>query len=329
MKLTRPSSTVLDMTTFAIPRPSAFRLSAAASFFAGFTPGSGMAAADSGPDRLTLAFRLDRTFDAVAVSLREEGDVLVARFAGCDDSAAVTKQVARILGLEGDAETWADVGRRDPVVGRLQREFPGFFTAAKPSPYDAAVWSVIAPRMNMKQAASVKIAIARERGDAVTLDGQTHHVFPAPAVLARLGATRGLTDEKVVRLRGIGQAALEGKLEVDRLRGQREADALRDLQALRGVGPWAASHIYYRGAAPVDALPTAEPRVLHGLADAYGLAAPDETTFRRIAEGWRPHRMWVCVLLSRHLARVGGWRAPGLARERELAGKRLARAVGA
>ena len=43
--------------------------------------------------------------------------------------------------------------------------------------------------------------------------------------------------------------------------------------------------------------------------------------YRRIAEGWRPFRMWVCVLLMRHLGRSGAWNAPGLARERALAGR--------
>lgn len=62
-------------------RPRGFRLDAAESFFAGFVPGSGMAAV-----------------------LREEGDALVGEVAGTDDRGAVTQQVARILGLEGDAE---------------------------------------------------------------------------------------------------------------------------------------------------------------------------------------------------------------------------------
>jgi hypothetical protein len=92
-----------------------------------------------------------------------------------------------------------------------------------------------------------------------------------------------------------------------------------------GIGPWAASHIYFRGAAPLDELPTSEPRVLHGLASAYRLEAPSEAVFRRIATGWRPFRMWVCVLLMRHLARSGGWHAPELARERAAAGRQLLR----
>lgn len=58
-------------------------------------------------------------------------------------------------------------------MARLQRAFPGFFTATKPSPYDAAVWAILAPRMQMRQAASLKMVIARELGDAVTCGGRT------------------------------------------------------------------------------------------------------------------------------------------------------------
>jgi 3-methyladenine DNA glycosylase/8-oxoguanine DNA glycosylase len=310
------------MTTLHIPKPHAFSLSAASDFYAGFVPGSGMAAAAL--DGLTLAFRLDRTFEAVAVGLREENDALVADVAGSADATAVARQVARILGLDADAEAWSSLGRRNPLVGRLQGEFPGFFTAAKPSPYDAAVWGVIAPRMHIGAAAKLKMGMARDHGDAVELHGRVHHVFPSPSAVARLERVTGLPDEKLARLKGVARAALEGKLDAERLRAMTEGDALAELQSLRGVGPWTASHIFYRGAAPHDALPTAEPRVLHGLAHATGLESPSQETFERLAEGWRPFRMWVCVLLSRHLARTGGWSAPGLAKERAVAGRRLA-----
>jgi DNA-3-methyladenine glycosylase II len=319
------------MMTFTIRRPHGFQLSAAKSFYAGFVPGSGMAPSGSSPGSasapLTLAFRLERTFEAVVVELREEGDALVGDLAGSDDVPAARAQLARMLGLDGDGEAWAALGARDPVVGRLQEEFPGFFSAAKPSPYDAAVWAILVPRMNMRQAARVKVAMAQALGDEVTLGGRAHHVFPAPSALVGLASFPGVADEKVARLRGIGEAALAGRLDADRLLALGEREALRELQELRGVGPWAASHIYFRGAAPADGLPTAEPRVLHGLADAYGIASPDAATFQRIAAGWRPFRMWVCVLLSRHLARTAGWRAPELARERAVAGRQLARAV--
>jgi DNA-3-methyladenine glycosylase II len=311
------------MTPFAIKRPHGFRLAAAIDFYAGFTPGSGVAAAAA--DRLTLAFRLDRTFEAVAASLHEEAETIVVEATGSDDASAIEKQIARMLGLDVDANAWLDLGRENALVGKLQNAFPGFFTAAKASPYDAATWAVIAPRMNMKQASKIKMEIARELGDAVELDGKTHHVFPSPFALAQLEKFPGLSDEKVARLRSVAGAAKSGLLDADHLRSLKPDDALVALQKIRGVGPWAASHIYFRGAALPDALPTVEPRVLHGYADASGEKVPSEAAFERAAESWRPFRMWVCVLLSRHLARTNQWRSPLLNRERAASGAALNR----
>ncbi len=320
------------MTHFTVKRPHGFRLAAAIDFYAGFTPGSGMVtegnpshATPAAGDRLMLAFRLDRTFEAVAAALHENGETIVVEASGSRDVAAIEKQIARMLGLDANANAWLDLGRKNALVGKLQNAFPGFFTAAKASPYDAATWAVIAPRMNMKQAAKIKMAIARELGDAVELDGKAHHVFPSPRALAQLESFPGLSDEKVARLRSVAEAAKGGWLDADRLRSMKPDDALAALQEIRGVGPWAASHIYFRGAALPDALPTVEPRVLHGYADAAGVDVPSEAEFENVADSWRPFRMWVCVLLSRHLARTGQWRSPSLNRERAASGAALNR----
>jgi DNA-3-methyladenine glycosylase II len=265
------------MQPLTLPRPSGFSLQAVADFYAGFVPGSGMASASA--DRLTLTFRLDGTFDAVAVALREEGDWLLTDVEGSGDLGIVARQLSRMLGLDADGAAWRRLGDRDPVVGKLQAAFAGFFTAAKSSPYDAATWAVIAPRMGILAAAQRKIALSEQLGDRVTLHGRAYPVFPAPRALEKLTSFPGLSDEKVVRLRGIAAAAREGRLDAARLAALGETRALADLMTLRGVGPWAASHIYFRGVAPEDALPTAEPRVLAGTALAYGIPTPSVSTF--------------------------------------------------
>ena len=315
------------MPSFVLPKPQGFDLRAAADFYASFTPGSGMAAADVG--RLTLAFHLDETFEPVVVALDDAGDSLRAECSGTLADGAVARQVARILGLDADGDAWRAVGERDPVVGKLQAEFPGFFTAAKASPYDAATWAILAPRMGIAAASRLKMAIAEAHGHAVAMDGRTHFVFPRPTALLRLERFAGLPEVKLERLHGIARAALAGRLDAERLRAMPPEEALSELMTLKGVGPWAASHIFVRGAAPPDALPAAEPRVLHGFAAAYGVGAPSEPEFARAAERWRPFRMWVCVLLSRHLAKSGAWRAPGLTKARANAGKALERRLGA
>ena len=289
-------------------RPKGFRLGAASEFYSGFVPGSGMARSAS-TDDLTLAFRLDGSFEPVAVRLEERGDAIVGHVAGADDGTVIAKQVGRILGLEAGCDEWIELGEREPPVGKLQSEFPGFFTAAKSSPYDAATWAVICPRMNFGQAARVRMAIAKELGDLLTLEGREFSVFPSPAALAQLEHFPGLSSEKVARLRAVAEAAKAGKLEADRLRAMSPHDALAELREIRGVGPWAAGHIYFRGAAPPDGFPTTEPRVLRAFAEATGAIDPTMDDFELAAEKWRPFRMWTSILLVRHLARAGKWSA--------------------
>ena len=303
-----------------LKKPNGFSLAAASAFYASFVPGSGMAAAETG--HLTLAFRLDGSFEAVAVALAETADTIALDVAGTRDEEAVVRQVTRILGLDADGDAWRDVGRRDPVVGRLQREFEGFFTAAKPSPYDAATWGVIAPRVSIRAAAKIKMEIARVHGEVVAIGDRVHHVFPSPRALTALRRIEGLSNEKLARLHAVAEAALEGRLDPERLRAMTPDEALADLQKLRGVGPWAASHIYFRGAAPPDGLPTIEPRVLRGWGLAADIAHPTAKAFARAAEAWRPFRMWVAILVARHLAARGGWNAPGIAGERARAIRR-------
>jgi DNA-3-methyladenine glycosylase II len=306
--------------TLELDKPRGFSLQAAADFYASFVPGSGMAVAAT--DRLTLAFRLDQSFEAVAVQLRETQDCVIADVTGTRDAERVAQQVARMLGLDADGDAWLEVGRRDPIVGKLQREFPGFFTAAKPSPYDAAVWGVISPRMNMRAAARLKLDMCERKGDRVDLFGRAHHVFPSPTALLALRGFPGLPAIKLERLQGVARAALDGKLDAERLRAMPVEAALAELQELPGVGPWTASHILFRGGALRDSVPMVEPRLLHGLADAYAIASPSPEKLAEIAQGWRPFRMWVCVLLARHLANVGGWHRPGLVAERAALGRK-------
>lgn len=292
------------MTRTVLRKPVGFRLQAVADFYAGFIPGMGMArmpSSGSAAVQLTLAFRLDGSFAPVVVGLSESGEYLLLDIAGTPDVAAVEKQLGRVLGLDADTAAWFELGERDWVVGDLQRAFPGFSSVANASPYDAAIWAVLSPRMHQPQAARIKQALARELGDRLELAGATHYIFPSPERLSALDRFPGLTSEKIARLRGVGEAAQRGLLDATQLQALGEERALRELRSMRGIGPWAASYIYFRGVAPPDGLPIAEPRLLHGLASAYRLRSPSLQLFQRVASSWRPFRLWVCVLLMRHL----------------------------
>jgi DNA-3-methyladenine glycosylase II len=273
-----------------------FSLAESARFLCGFTPASGSAGVDE-RGRLVLGFLSDRFEPAVArVSddLEIEGDA--------------HEQVARILSLDVDGRPMEAIARRDPVIGKLLSARKGFRPVVFPSAYEAAIWGVLAQRVSMRMASAVKRKLSEHTRSSVTGFGQTFFPSPPPKKLLDLRSFPSLPDEKLVRLKGIARAALEGRLDVARLRAMPERDALDDLRTLRGVGEWTAAHILYRGCGATDALPLREPRVLRGIAEAYGLArAPSKSRARAIAEVWRPLRMWIAVLVVSNLRNTARW----------------------
>ncbi|HYV22326.1 MAG TPA: hypothetical protein VEN31_06695 [Candidatus Bathyarchaeia archaeon] len=124
--------------------------------------------------------------------------------------------------------------------------------------------------------------------------------------MRRLRVARGLDPERLVRLHGIADAALEGTLDRDHLRRLSVERALAEIRALRGIGEFFAQGILFRGAGIVDDV-TRDEQLRLAVQRAYGMRAlPDSAEVARIADGWRPYRMWAEVLLVLQLMRKGG-----------------------
>jgi DNA-3-methyladenine glycosylase II len=210
----------------------------------------------------------------------------------------IRKQVERILSLDVDGTGFAEVGVRDPVVGDLQRQFPGLRPVLFPSPYEAAAWALIGHRISMTQGATLRRRLAEDLGDRVEIGGRVLATFPPPERLARLEPTPGMTLRKVENLRALGDAASEGELDADLLRGMPIEEALAHLRKLPGIGPFSAELTLIRGAGVIDLFPRETPRLHRAMAEAYDLGPePPLTRLEALARDWRPYRGWVAFLL--------------------------------
>jgi DNA-3-methyladenine glycosylase II len=291
------SASLATTATFELTPRGPYSLAASAAFLEGFTPASHPGARDG---HLHLAFVADGGELPVGVCVREGSGRVTGEVAGRADSAVVAAQVGRILSLDLDGGGYAEVGRRDPVVARLQASYPGLRPVLFWSPYEAAAWALLSHRLRMTQAAGLKRRIAERLGHPVQIHGDTLHAFPAPGRLARLDGdgVPGLPDAKLQRLRALGEAALAGRLDAARLRAVPAEQALAELRRLPGVGDFSAELILLRGAGEPDWISTHEPRLRHAVALAYGLERdPDDARLRRVADAWRPFRTWVSVLI--------------------------------
>jgi DNA-3-methyladenine glycosylase II len=210
--------------------------------------------------------------------------------------------VERILSLDVDGSGFLAVGERDPVVGQVQRRYPGLRPVGFWSPYEAGAWAIIGHRIRITQAAAIKARIAERLGEPVSFGGRVVHAFPSPQRLARLDTFPGLAGRKPEWLRSLAQAALDGQLDAARLRAMPQEEVMADLKKLPGIGDFSAGLILLRGAGDPDAWPGREPRLARAVALAYGLPGPaTPEQLRQISENWRPYRTWVTVLMRAQL----------------------------
>ena len=267
------------------------------------------APAEGGPSRghLHLAFLTDEGWEPIGVCLTQDESGPVRGEIYGKATEAVERQVARILSLDVDGRGWPDVGRRDSVVARMQRMFPGFRPVNWSDAYEAAAWCVMSTRINMRQAQAVKDRMCRELGHEVNVHGHRLWAFPEPSRLVGLESYQGLFSRKVEYLNGLGRAALAGELDTEALRVLPRDEALERLQRLAGIGEFGSQLVRLRALSAVDELPTREPRLMGAIRAQYGLdAEPNLAELEALAENWRPYRMWVAVHLRRTLAGGAG-----------------------
>jgi DNA-3-methyladenine glycosylase II len=273
-----------------------FSLAASTRFLEGFAP-AGSYEVGTVANPLTIGFPVEGEWSTVAVSLTQSGDHLVAEVGGSASEPGVREQLARIFSLDVDGSGFPALGRADPVVDTLQRQYPGLRPVGFWSPYEAAAWAVIGHRIRIVQAAKIKQQLAERYGQTVTLGRRQIAAFPSPRQLRTVTEFPGLNTRKVSYLHGIADAALAGELDGAKLRAMPVTEALNHLQQLGGIGPFSAELILVRGACHPDVFPTQERRLHEEMTQAYQLIDPDLSDLAAVAQRWRPYRSWVALLL--------------------------------
>jgi DNA-3-methyladenine glycosylase II len=287
-----------------------FRLAAENEFFGGwplFEPGRASPA---------MAFPVEGWRSSALVVLRQaDSGIIQGEIHGVrEDEGAeqAWQQSLATLSLDIDASRWPAVGQRDATIGQLQAKYSFLRPVLFHSPYEAAAAFIIGHRISIQQGRNVRQNMAKEFGDKIEAAEAQFYAFPRPQVLAELTAVKGLSAQKIERLRRVAQAALEGRLDRRQLRAMPVEPALEQLRTLQGVGPFFAQGILYRGAGLVDEV-SDDDVTAQAVQRAYQLPEPpDRQAVLARAEAWRPYRMWATVLLHAWLRReAGGPQRPG------------------
>src|SRR5579864_655986 len=166
---------------------------------------------------MRMSFCLDGYRHQVGVEVTQDDGAVNVRIAGDADVEAVKRQVARVLSLDHDGDAFLEIGKRDPVIGRLQEIAPGLRPPQFYSPYEAAAWAIISARRPAAQMDKVRRALSERFGKTFELAGRSTPALPTPEQLLGVGEFPGLNPQKIERLHGVARAALDGLLDVGKL----------------------------------------------------------------------------------------------------------------
>jgi DNA-3-methyladenine glycosylase II len=275
-----------------LPARGPYRLSEAVRVF-----GDWLVPSTADGQGLALAMVLDGYEGVAGVAVREEAGEVAATVSPGADPAAAARQAARALSLDRDGTAYPEVGARDPVVGALMAQAPGLRPVCFGTPYEAGAWAILSQRTSMAHARRMRERLSGELGRPVAVDGRERRAFPLPADLLAADAVPGVPAVKAGRLRSLAEAALDGRLDAGTLRALPPDEARAELRTLPGIGPFSADLMLIRGCGAVDVFCLAEPRLHAVMARAYGVPEDDDGALLAVAEGWRPFRTWVGVLL--------------------------------
>ena len=251
---------------------------------------------------------VEGTEASVAAELWQDADGVVRgrTDAPAELLPALIRQASRSLSLDHDGTGWPAVGDRDPLIGGLQREYDYLRPVCFYSAYEAATSFVIGQRISRRQSATIKRDSPSGSGIARPSPGRRCPPFPGRRGCSSCARHGGSTPRRCAGCTVSPPPPSTAGWTRRSSAPRRPADALAALQALPGVGPFTANGVLYRGCGLADGLPGADELGKDVIRDLYGIDAVTGADVERMAEAWRPYRMWAVVLLRMAWTRRSG-----------------------
>ena len=199
-----------------------------------------------------------------------------------------------------DEATWQiairHLRRAEPPLSPLFEQFPGEFIQTSGDPFQVLANSIVGQQISVAAAAAIF-------GRLTTLLGEW-----TPQAVGKVGdeALRqaGLSLRKVEYFRGLASAFLEGRLDPVRWESETDAQVMKELVALRGIGRWTAEMFLIFHLKRPDILPLDDIGLLRSASLQFGWDYPIDTkALVARAEAWRPWRTVATWYLWRSLDR--------------------------
>ncbi len=257
-------------------------------------------------------FSLDGRHGILEVRHDESVRALEARIRFCEPLSLlpIVTRLRALFDLAADTSVIAQHFRRDLLLGRLVRRYPGLRVPGAWDGFELAVRAILGQQVSVAAASTLAGRIAGRFGESLSVadEGGLTTVFPAAEAMAEV-TLAGMPRARARAIRSLARAVASGSLTFSPS-GADEA-TLGELARIGGVGEWTAQYIAMRALRQPDAFPVNDLVLLKTAGRGRPLTA---AALSRRAEQWRPWRAYAALYLWRAAADIARERAAATAR---------------
>lgn len=249
-----------DANRFTLHLPAGYRFREVLDFY-GRDPGS--VSEQVFPDEVKKALLLDGK--PAVVEIVCEGERAAVAVDG-GNAFRAHRAVARMLGLDADANGFERQVAGDTLLGDVVARQRGLRIPMTPDAWEALAWAIIGQQI------SVKAAVVLRR-ELIAALGRPHRsglrAHPSAEAVAEqdVGTLRALkfSRSKAEYLIAAAKAVAGGELHSLNMRDLSARHAARLLRNVRGIGPWTVQYVFLRGFGFADCLPAGDAGLAQGL----------------------------------------------------------------
>jgi DNA-3-methyladenine glycosylase II len=186
-----------------------------------------------------------------AYAARVAGTVEAPALTVMVDDAAQAEAIKNAIAqaIPGIPPEWENVGRLDPVIGRLAQIHRGFRPMLHPDLMVALIRCISAQQVNLRWAATTRRRLAEKYGRRHLVGNQfVHSIEPRALARADVSAIRALqfTTRKAEYIVNAARAIADGELSIEGLRAMADDEVIARVTAVRGLGLWTAEWVLAR-----------------------------------------------------------------------------------
>lgn len=263
----------------------------------------------------TRAFRLPNRAVPVPVTVVSEGSVdePLLRIE-CEDEFSDEEQVAlvdrvkQVFSTDVNVEDFYGEMAHQPEWARLIQRLYGLRPIQDADLFESMVKVIIGQQLNVKFAATLVERLVDFGSEMVDWHGTSLPAFPSPERVASWShddlRMLSFSQRKAEYVVDFARAVVEGKIDLEALRGRSDEAVYDVLMPLRGIGRWTVECFLLFGMGRPDVMPAADIGVQNAVQQLYGLEQrPKEEEVRGLSESWAPWRSYATYYLWQSLIR--------------------------